>query len=412
MGTPFRWLLASTTSGALADGIATAALPLVLIGATEDPFLIALLPVAMGLPWLLFSLHAGVLVDRYDRRTVLWVADASRAVLVVLLVALIISDAAGVAFVLSIAFLEGVATVAFRAASPALLPALVAPDDLTRANGHIQTGSVMTGSFLGPALGSVLYPLASAVPFLARSTALLASVVCLRKLPSPEAEAVPAEDRDIGVRTVRADIGEGLRVALTDRVLRSLAVSTFLLASSTGMLQAVLVVHVVDVLRAPPLVYGILFSVFAIGSVIGAWLAAPFRHRLGSRACLMAAAGVGAAGLLLIASARDVYLAAGGMVLLGIGTMIYNVAAVTLRQERTSHDLLGRVSSLFNLVGVGAVPVAALIAGTIASTLSTAAALTSAAATCLGGLLWLTFDLRTDELAVNGAPTETGRRAR
>lgn len=388
MSSSFRWLVASTTSGSLADGIATTAMPLLLVGLTTDPVLVASLQVALGLPWLMFSLHVGVVVDRLNRRTILWVADASRAAVAALLVLLVVVDAVNVPVLLAMAFLEGTASVVFRAASPALLPSLVARDDLARANGHIQTGSVVTGGFVGPALGGVLYPLSALAPFAAQSASMLVSVLCLRKLPNRPASHDRSEPA-----TVRADIREGLRTVLADRVLRSLAVATFLLASSTGMLQAVLVLHVVAALDSPQGAYGILFTIYAAGCLVGTRLTHRIRDRFGARACLLFAAGLGAASLLIIGCAPTVYVAGAGMALLGVGSLVYNIAAVTLRQERTPDDLLGRVSSVFNLVGVGAIPIAALLAGSVAAATSTTSALLVAAATCTAGLIWLTLDM-------------------
>lgn len=388
MGSSFRWLLASTTSGSLADGITTTAMPLLVIGLTTDPVLVALLPVALGLPVVLFSLHAGALVDRIDRRTVLWVADASRATLAATLMMLVLFHAQSVPALLAVAFLEGTATVAFRAASPAMLPSIVNREDLGRANGHIQTGSVVSGGFVGPALGGLLYPLAALAPFAAQSASMLVSVVCLRRLPKHSGTRDEARPSTVG-----SDIREGLRAVFADRILRSLAVTTFLLASSTGMLQAVLVLHVVNGLGAPKSAYGILFTVFAAGCLIGTWLMPKIRDRFGGRACLLVAAALGAASLLTIAGAANVYLAGVGMTLLGIGSMVYNIAAVTVRQERTPDALLGRVSSVSNLLGTGGIPIAALLAGTIAAATSTTWAIVAAAGTCAMGLLWLILDM-------------------
>ncbi len=385
---PFHWLVASTSSGALADGIAAVAMPLLVLGLTTSPVLVAALQVALGLPWLLFSLHMGALIDRADRRTVLWVADASRAVLAAALIALVASDAASVPALLVIAFLEGTATVAFRAASPAMVPSIVDRDDLGRANGQIQTGSVVFGGFAGPALGGVLYPFAALAPFAVQVASMLVSVFCLRRLP----KLPPARD-EVRASTVGSDIRAGLRAVFSDRILRSLAVTTFLLAASTGMLQAVLVLHVVDALGAPKSAYGILFTVFAAGCLGGTRLTANVRARFGARACLLLAASLGAASLLTIATAASVYLVGVGMALLGVASMIYNITAVTVRQERTPDALLGRVSSVSNLVGVGGIPVAALLAGVVAAATSTTWALVVAAFACLLGVLWLTIDM-------------------
>lgn len=392
MGSRFRWLLASSTSGALADGLATVAMPLLILGLTTNPVLVALVQVALGLPWLLFSLHAGALVDRMDRRTVLWIADASRTVLAATLMGLVAVGVQSVPALLVIAFLEGTATVAFRAAAPAMLPSLVHREDLGRANGQIQTGSVVFGGFVGPALGGVLYPLAALAPFAAQSASILASVICLRRLPKR-----PPERKATRATTVGSDIREGLRMVFSDRVLRSLAVTTFLLASSTGMLQAVLVLHVVEALGAPKSAYGILFTVFAAGCLIGTRLTAKTRARFGARACLLLAAFLGAVSLLTIATAAKVYMVGAGMALLGVASMIYNLVAVTVRQERTPDALLGRVSSVTNLVGIGGIPAAALVAGSIAAATSTTWALAVAALACATGLLWLIIDMGTLE---------------
>ena len=200
-----------------------------------------------------------------DRRTVLWVADTARAVLAATLMVLVALGAQNVPALLVIAFLEGTATVAFRAASPAMLPSLVERDDLGRADGQVQTGAVASGGFIGPALGGLLYPLAALAPFAAQSASMFVSVFCLRRLPKR-----PPIREEARQPTLGSDIREGLRAVFTDRVLRSLAVTTFLLASSTGMLQAVLVLHVVGTLDARESAYGILFTILAAGSSRGA----------------------------------------------------------------------------------------------------------------------------------------------
>ncbi|MCW2791851.1 MAG: transporter [Nocardioides sp.] len=384
----FRWFVGSNTSGSLADGIATTAMPLFVLGLTTDPVLVALVPAALGLPWLLFSLHAGALVDRMDRRTVLWVADASRAALAATLMALVLFHAQSVPALLAVAFLEGTAIVAFRAASPAMLPSLVEREDLGRANGHIQTMSVVAGGFVGPALGGLLFPLTALAPFAVQSVSMLVSVLCLRRLP----ERPPCRD-EARPTTVGSDIREGLRAVFTDRVLRSLAVTTLLLASSTGMLQAVLVLHVVNALGAPISAYGVLFTVYAAGCLVGTRLMPRVHGRFGARACLLLAASIGTASLLTVAIAANVYFVGVGMALLGIGSMLFNITAVTVRQERTPDALLGRVSSVTNLVGIGGIPLAAVLAGSIAAATSTTWALVAAAGACATGLLWLIIDM-------------------
>lgn len=380
---PFRALWLASTSGALADGIAASALPLLMVGLTHDPVTVSLLQVAAGLPWLVLGLHAGVLSDRWDRRRILWGADLFRTLIVIGLILVVAADATSVPALLTFALLYGGATVLFRSASPAMLPSLVSEADLAKANGRLQTGTTTTGSLAGPSLGGILFALAAWVPLLTQAVALAISVIALRRLPSrPRPEPTTRHP-------MRADIAEGLRFIVRDPTLRALAIATALLAASTGMLLAVLVLHVIDALRAPESTYGLLFTLYAAGSLAAATAATKVHERWGTRRCLITSASLGALSMLIVGWGTSVIHAATGMVLLGVATMLYNIIAVTVRQRRTPDRLLGRVSSVFNVIGVGSLPVAALAAGVIANAYGTRSSITLGAGLCAIATLWL-----------------------
>lgn len=163
---PFRALWLASTSGALADGIAASALPLLMVGLTHDPVTLSLLQVASGLPWLVLGLHAGVISDRWDRRRILWGADLFRTLVVIGLILVVAANATSVPALLAFTLLYGGATVLFRSASPAMLPSLVSGADLAKANGRLQTGTTTTGGLAGPSLGGILFALAALVPLL------------------------------------------------------------------------------------------------------------------------------------------------------------------------------------------------------------------------------------------------------
>ena len=374
--TPYVWLWSSTTSGALADGIAASVLPLLMVGLTHDPVTVSLLQVASGLPWLVLGLHAGVLSDRWDRRRILWGADLFRTLIVIGLILMVAADATTVPTLLTFALLYGGATVLFRSASPAMLPSLVNEADLAKANGRLHTGTTTTGSLAGPSLGGVLFTLASWVPLLTQAVALAISVIAILRLPSHP------RPQPMARTAMRAEIAEGLRFIIQDPTLRVLAMATALLAASTGMLLAVLVLHVIDALRAPQGTYGLLFTLYAGGSLAAAAFFTKVHRRWGTRRCLIASASLGAVSLLIVGWGTTVIHAATGMILLGVATMLYNIIAVTVRQQRTPDHLLGRVSSVFNVIGVGSLPTAALAAGVIANAYGTRSSITLSAGLC------------------------------
>jgi MFS family permease len=378
LGSGYRSLWTASTSGALADGIAATVLPLLLVGLTTNPVTVSLLQVASGLPWLALGLHAGVLSDRWDRKRILWGADLFRTAVVLALLLVVVGDAASVPAILAVALFYGGATVLFRSASPAMLPSVVREADLTRANGRLQTGTTATGSLAGPSLGGVLFTFAAWVPFLTQASALAVSVIALRRLPESNHPPDPTPRR-----SMRTEIAEGMRWIRRDPTLRALAIATTLLAASTGMLLAVLVLHVVDTLHASQSSYGLLFTLYATGGLAISTVAAGAHARFGTRRCLILAASLGAVSLLIVALGATVIQAAIGMVLLGIATMLYNVIAVTVRQQRAPDQLLGRVSSVFNVLGVGSLPLAALVAGLLAKAYGTGPTITTSAGLCI-----------------------------
>ncbi|MGH3332018.1 MAG: MFS transporter [Nocardioidaceae bacterium] len=381
---PFRSLWIASTTGALADGIAAAALPLLIVSLTHNPVTVSLLQVALGLPWLLLGLHAGVLSDRWDRRRILWGADLFRLVVVVALILLVSAGTTSVPAILAVAFLCGGASVLFGSAAPAILPSVVSERDLSRANGRLQTGTTTTGSLVGPSIGGAMFTLAAWVPLLTQACALAASVMALRRLPQT-VRPYDSTPRPL----MRIEIAEGLRWIIRDPTLRVLAIATTLLAASTGMLLAVLVLHVVDALHGSQSSYGLLFTLYAGGGLAASAVAPRAHARWGTRSCLIVSASLGAVGLLVIAWGTTVSYAAVGLVLLGVATMLYNIIAVTVRQQTTPDHLLGRVSSVFNVVGVGSLPPAALAAGVLAKAYGTGPSITVGASLCAMATAWI-----------------------
>src|ERR687889_2365569 len=104
MGTPFRWLVGSSWVTNLGDGIAVAAIPLLIASQTPDPVLVALAALLQRMPWLLFGLYAGALADRVDRRLLVVLVDALRAAVLAVLVLLLVTDAESISLVLATSF--------------------------------------------------------------------------------------------------------------------------------------------------------------------------------------------------------------------------------------------------------------------------------------------------------------------
>ena len=159
MGRDFRWLVASSWTTNLGDGIALTAGPLLIAAETTNAALVGLAWMLSRLPWLLFGLYAGVIADRLDRRAIMMVANGLRAGVLAVFAAAIASDTVGVPAILTALFVLGVAEVFADNTASTLVPMVVSIEDLTTANARLTLGFVTLNQLVGPPIGAALFAL-------------------------------------------------------------------------------------------------------------------------------------------------------------------------------------------------------------------------------------------------------------
>ena len=182
LGANYWKLWTSSVISNLGDGVTMIALPWLSSAVTRNAILIALVGVAGRIPWLVFSLPAGVITDRVDRRKIMFASQASRGLLMFAAAATVLyyqsslPDSAEVeagavsanmvlyAMIIIVSLLYGMAEVLYDNSAQTILPAIVEPEGLERANGNLWGAEMVMNSFLGPPLGSVLIGVAFALP--------------------------------------------------------------------------------------------------------------------------------------------------------------------------------------------------------------------------------------------------------
>lgn len=150
LGSRFAKLWTGAGISNFGDGVMAAAVPLLVASITRDPVIVAGATVAGRLPWLLFALVSGALVDRLDRRQVMVWTDGFRAVLVGRYGVMLFVGNVGVPFIYAVAFMLGVAETMFDTSSEAILPALAGTGQLQAANGRLQATGWIGNAFVGP----------------------------------------------------------------------------------------------------------------------------------------------------------------------------------------------------------------------------------------------------------------------
>jgi MFS family permease len=364
----FAKLWAAQGVSNLGDGVYATALPLLAATLTRDPLAVSVVSFAEWLPWLLFGLLSGALLDRWDRRQVMWTVDAARFAVVGGLAVAVLADRAGIALLAAAGFVLGTGQTLVDTGAQSILPALVSrdPERLARANGRLVGTRVVTQELAGPPVGGLLFSLAAWSPFavdavsFAAGSALVASV--RGRFGVAAAEPGPGGRRT----TLRSEIAEGLRWLAAHRVLRAaaalVAVVNLLLAAGA----AVRVLFAQEELGLDPVGYGLLLGGSAVGGVLGSLVASRVDRLVGTARLAIGTMVVSALAFLVFGLSSAPWLAGLAYGLTGLATVVFNVVLESLRQALTPDHLLGRVVSAFRLFGFGAVPIGSLLGGLLA----------------------------------------------
>ncbi|MFB7471739.1 MFS transporter [Kitasatospora sp. NPDC056184] len=392
-------------------------LALTTVGAT--PGQLGLVSAAETLPFLLVGLPAGALLDRWDRRRVMVVADAGRAVALGAVPLGYAFDVLSVPLLCAVAFVTGLFTVFFDIADQAFLPDVVGRRQVAAANGRLEF-SRSAAELAGPGLSGLLLQWATApLILLADAASYLVSALLLGAVRPPGPAAGTAAQPPAGTapqppaarERMRTRIAEGLRFVLRHRALRSLALATAVanLAGLGGALSALLPAFALRDLGLSPGRLGLALTLGNACALLGALFTARLVRLLGLGRLLVAARCLPGLGVLLLATAepgRAVPTLAVAAGLIACGITAYNIAQVSLRQAVTPAALQARMNASVRFVVWGTLPLGAAAGGLLGSVVGLRPALWAVAAVALLSVLplLLTRDVR----SLRDFPDEVG----
>ncbi len=388
LGGNYWRLFGSSLATNLGDGIMSIAMVWLASGLTRDPLLISVVALASRLPWLLFTLPAGVLADRLDRRHLVAWTDVARATLVAafaLAVWRFQGDlhtpeqlASGVqaapnaqlllGVLIGVSFGLGCAEVVRDNAAQTLMASVVEPYQLERANGRLWGAETTMNVFVGPPLGGLLVAFAVALPFGLNAALLATAALLVFSLVGSFKARGADESTSTGWR---AEAAEGFRWLWGHRLLRTLALMLAALNLLSALSTTLLVLFAQEILGLYEGVwFGAVTTGVAAGAVVGSLLAERIATRLGPGAALsLSVAGMAAtSGVTSLVSSPIAFWVCG--LASGVMVMLWNVITVSLRQRIIPDRLLGRVNSAYRFFGWGFASVGTLLGGVVVATLS------------------------------------------
>ncbi|MEO6116844.1 MAG: MFS transporter [Pseudolysinimonas sp.] len=364
LGRDFRWLMSSSWTTDIGDGIALSAAPLLIASLTSSPVLVAGGLLMQYLPWLLFGLFAGSIADHHDRRRLVMIADGSRAIIVLGLVAFLVTGQVMVWIVLGFAFLYGTAEVFANTAGSTLMPMLVKPADLGVGNARLQGGFLVGGQLVGPPLGAFLFAAGTFWPFVTQIVCVSLGVILISRIartPIPP-KSEPAD----GVTP--HPIREGLRWLRGNPPVRTLVLIILVFNVTWAAPWSILVLYATKHLGLGAVGYGALTTAAAIGGLVSTvffgWLERHVKFATLMRICLS----------LEVVMHLSFALTTSGIVALfimfgfGAYAFVWGTISTTVRQRLVPLELQGRIASV-NMVGVfGGLVIGELLGGIIAQT--------------------------------------------
>ncbi|UNK72513.1 MFS transporter [Microbacterium sp. H1-D42] len=363
MGRDFRWLLASSWTSNIGDGVALAAAPLLIASMTSSPILVASGAVMQFLPWLLFGLHAGAIADRFDRRRLVMFANAGRAIVLTALVVFLLTGTANIWIVLAVAFLYGTAEVFVDTAASTLLPMLVKPADLGVGNARLQAGYLVANQFAGPPLGAFLFAAGAAWPFLLEVLCVVMAIVLVSRMAATPVPPREGADKKPAVHT---DIAEGIRWLWRNPPVRMLVAIILLFNITWAAPWGVLVLYATEHLNMGAVGFGALTTASAAGGLLATfsfgWLERHISFATMMRVCLSLEV------LMHLAFALTTigWVALVIMLFFGFYAFIWGTISTTVRQRLVPQELQGRIASV-NMVGVfGGMVIGQALGGVIA----------------------------------------------
>jgi MFS family permease len=359
-----------TATTNLGDAVTRVALPLLAVQLTHSPILISLVAVLITLPWLLTALHVGVFVDRKNRRTLMFGAETARMIAMGILLITYLGGLVTLPLIYVVAIALGVAEVVAMTSGASIIPTAIPKARWQTASARITTVEYLCNGFVGAPVGGLLVAAGFGIALGLTAVVYVAGALLLVLLVG-NFRVAPTRER----RPINVEIKDGLTFLWQHTLLRTMALLIAVMAGCWAAWLAILPAYAVSgPLHLSERQYGFLLTCLGAGGVIGALVVGRINKILGRRWSMFVDI-IGSFVLVavpaLVPAVPSSAVAVGAAAFVaGLGGTMWTVNARVIYQTLVPSGMLGRFSAASRLVGWGMTPIAAAIAGVLATTLN------------------------------------------
>jgi MFS family permease len=367
LGPAFNRLFSASAISNLADGLLAVAAPLLAITLTKNPVLISMLSALVMLPWLLFAIPIGLIVDRVDKRLLITFTNSLRFVIAGLLALAIATDFVTIYWLFVAAFLIGISEVASDTASQSLIPVILEKKHFERANSRLNIAETVIQNFIGGPLSGFLYATAVVLPFVLNSAGFLIAAIFVFLIPahliteSRDETKEPAEKKSfIG------DIKFGLKYLWNDPDLRGLVTITTSLGFFYSLSMSTMILFITEVLGLQAKFFGVLMAGAGSGAIIGALLAPRISKKFGRGKVLALAIFISSVTVLFQALSPNYWVFGVVGFVSSFFITNWNILLMSCYQVLIPKELYGRIHGARRTFVWGMMPLGAFLGGVIA----------------------------------------------
>ena len=380
LGKPFNRLWSASFASNLADGLLKVAAPLLAASLTKDPVIISFLAALVMLPWLLFAIPIGGLVDRVDRRLLLASANALRFASAAFLAVSVSYGFINIQLLYIAAFTFGIGEVIYDTTAQSMIPQLLKREQLERGNARLEVTAVTIGEFVGAPLSGLLYATAIGLPFVFGSFGILVAIVLVLAIPRTfhadwqrangllAADAAAEGTAEPEPKTkFWADIRFGIKYLYEDKTLLKLVLLTATVGFFFSTTGSTLVLFLTEILGVTPALFGFVLAAPALGAVIGSVLTPRLSKRFGRTNVMAGVLVLSSLVTLLQGASPNIWVFMALMLVGGVAITLWNVLLMSTYHQIIPNHLFGRIHGTRRTLVWGLMPIGAIVGGFIAT---------------------------------------------
>jgi MFS family permease len=320
------------------------------------------------LPWLLFAIPIGGIVDRIDRRLLLAVANAVRFLMAAYLATMIALDLITIPVLYVVVFVFGIAEVLYDTTAQSMIPQILKPKNLERGNARLEIGAVTVGEFIGAPISGILFAVAIAIPFFVGGAGVLVAGILVLTIPGNFKKLMKLDENQAPMAPTKfwSDIRFGIGYLYNHKVLLKLVLFTSTLGFFWAATGSTMVLFLTQTLEVTPAFFGFVFTVPAIGAIIGSITGPKISAKYG-RTNMMAFAIVTSSAITVATGlSPTVYFFVAFGLINAITITWWNILLMSSYHQIIPNELFGRIHGTRRTLVWGMMPIGSIAGGVIA----------------------------------------------